>query len=301
MLKKKTTGYLSTVCREDIRGRIVVITGANSGVGYKAAEELAWLGAEIVMACRNRERAEAARAGLLESVPGAKVSIRLLDLADSASIDAFVDSVIEDGLDIYGFVNNAGVFNMPGRTTKDGHELVMGTNYLGTFRLTMRLLPYLKILGHEVRLVNTTSIAYLLGKVSFEDFFMTRNYSGLGIYSASKLCVTAWSQWLAGELGGSNVRLVLSHPGVSATPLALRALRPWARTLVSPFTGLLQSPEKCALAIPYLLTNAVEPGSLHGPGKLLGFYGRPVPNRISRKAFEIIPKLILFTRKLLGD
>ena len=127
----------------DQTGRRFVVTGANSGLGLEAAKRLAGAGASVVMAVRDTGKGETARRGILSVHPDADLEVRALDLADLSSVRAFADGIVADGrLDV--LVNNAGVMAPPKRlTTADGFELQFGTNYLGPFALTMRLLPLL--------------------------------------------------------------------------------------------------------------------------------------------------------------
>ena len=130
-LSPKTIAWLKRNADISLKGKTVVVTGANSGVGFKTAETMLYLGADVIMACRNLQRANAARDVLAAGYPGSAVSVMELDLADLSSIDAFVGEIRRRGTDIDVFVNNAGVFHQPGRKTKDGFDLVIGTNWFG--------------------------------------------------------------------------------------------------------------------------------------------------------------------------
>ena len=126
-LTTKTKKWLEKNAAISLKGKTVVVTGANSGVGYKTAETMLYLGARVILACRNPQRANEARNKLSAEYSESDVSEMLLDLADFSSIDAFVSKIKEQGIDIDVFVNNAGVLHQPCKKTKDGFELVIGT------------------------------------------------------------------------------------------------------------------------------------------------------------------------------
>lgn len=128
----------------DQHDRLAVVTGANSGTGKEAAKRLAGAGAHVVLAVRTPAKGERARDEILAAHPGARVEVRRLDLADLSSVREFTDSLATDGRPLDLLLNNAGVMNVPQRTeTADGFELQLGSNFLGPFALTVRLLPLL--------------------------------------------------------------------------------------------------------------------------------------------------------------
>ena len=130
-LSAKTEKWLARECDITLAGKTVAVTGANSGVGFKIAETALYLGAKVVLACRNAEKAESAREKLLADCPGADIRVLQLDLADLSSVDSFAETVVKEAIDIDVFVNNAGVIKRPGDKTADGLDLVIGTNYIG--------------------------------------------------------------------------------------------------------------------------------------------------------------------------
>ncbi len=211
-------------------GRRIVITGANSGIGYPAARELARAGASVVLAARDRTKAETAIARLRSEVPGAKVEVGILDLASLASVRDFAARELDRGLALDVLVNNAGVMAPPKRLeTKDGFELQFGTNVLGHFALTGLLMPAIEgaianskaELTQAPRIVFLASIAHKSGAIHFDDLQAKRSYKPMGSYQQSKLA----DLMLAFELDrrlkakGSPVLSIAAHPGVSNTNL----------------------------------------------------------------------------------
>ena len=279
MLKNKTIRYLNDHCHA-LTGKTVVVTGANSGIGFKATEELLFLGAKVIMACRNAARAEAARERLLKDYPAADIEVRLLDVASRDSIAAFAASLVADGVDVDAVVNNAGIFHIHG-TTDEGEDIVMGTNYTGTRRLAETLLPWLQGLGHAVTMTFTTSISVRIGVT--DDTADIAAMGDLRRYATSKRRLTRYALALAdAEQGsGSAVRVVLTHPGIAITAIGYKAFGERFMRVMSPLGRLLfQSPEKSALSIPLVLTNDVAPGSIYGPKGFMHGWGYPSAHRL---------------------
>ena len=301
-LSKKTKRWLSENCRVSLAGKTVVVTGANSGVGFKTAEIALLLGADVILACRNPAKAEAAKAALLRDYKGASVSYRQLDLSDLDSVKAFAAALRADAVDVHAFVNNAGAFRHPNEKTKQGFDLVLGTNYLGVYVLCEKLLPYLASLGHAVRLINTVSlICRSVKTVDYADFRSEkRRYRTLAVYGCSKLCLARYSRALAARYAETNVSVVMNHPGIAITPLGLDAFGKWARVLAVPIRPLLNSPEKSALSFAYVMSHDLPAGAIVGPDRFFGALGYPRVNRIPKQVTEGADELIAFTEKALG-
>ena len=296
-LSKKTVKWLSKNCLHSLQGKTVLITGANSGIGFKEAETMLYLGASVIMACRNPQKAAAARDALLCDYPDASITLMQLDMADFSSIDAFSKRLVDEKIDVDVFVNNAGVFHQPNQKTANGFELVLGTNYLGVYYLTERVLPYLKSLPHEVRYVNTVSIIHKIGKIRFEDFYYEKRYNNFRVYARSKLCLARYSYALAKKCLDTNVRVAMIHPGISMTPLGVNGFGGIVQRLARAFKGCFNSPEKSALALAYLMANEVTDGAIIGPNALFGGWGYPKKNRVLRKVKVGADELIAFTKK----
>ena len=298
-LSPKTIAWLKRNADISLKGKTVVVTGANSGVGFKTAETMLYLGADVIMACRNLQRANAARDVLAAGYPGSAVSVMELDLADLSSIDAFVGEIRRRGTDIDVFVNNAGVFHQPGRKTKDGFDLVIGTNWFGTYYLTEKLLPYLLSLPHEVRYVDTVSIIIKIARIGYKDFYCNMfRHSSLAKYGRSKLCLAVYSWYKAKELEGSNVQVLMNHPGIALTPLGLNAVPSWmARLGKTGLVRLFNSPEKSSLSVAYILSHPIPAGAVVGPDRCLGGWGYPRLNHTPRKVKTGAGELVAFTEK----
>lgn len=291
-LKEKTKKWLNKL-NISFEGKTVLVTGSNSGVGFKTVEESLYLGAKVIMACRNRERAEAAREELLAEYPNASIEILLLDLSDFSSIDAFAKNIIDNKIDIDIFVNNAGTFHKR-CVTKDGFENVIGTNYFGVYRLSEMIIPYLKTLPHKVYYFNTISVVHKLVKIDYKDFYCNKHYEHFNVYAKSKLCLAKYSYDLAKKLEDTNVCVYMIHPGISVTPLGANAFGSVISKLANALRGVFNSPEKSSLAMVYSLSKDLPAGSIAGPS-FLEVWGYPKSGKIRRCVKEGAEELIAFT------
>jgi NAD(P)-dependent dehydrogenase (short-subunit alcohol dehydrogenase family) len=204
----------------DQAGRVAIVTGANSGLGYISALELARNGARVVLACRSDVRGREAVARLVEEVPGAAVELRSLDMASLTSIRAFADGVQASYPAVDVLMNNAGVMAIPRRETIDGFEMQFGTNHLGHFALTGLLLPLL-LSQPDARVVTVSSAAHKPGRLHFEDIMHEHSYRRWQVYSASKLANLLFCYELQRRLAATDAPLisVAAHPGTASTNL----------------------------------------------------------------------------------
>jgi NAD(P)-dependent dehydrogenase (short-subunit alcohol dehydrogenase family) len=266
----------------DLSGTVAVVTGANSGIGFHTARELAAHGADVVLACRNLAAAHEAA----KKIP-AVTRIEHLDLSSQRSVHEFADRW-QGRLDL--LVNNAGVMTPPHhRSTEDGHELMFGTNHLGHFALTGRLLPAL-LESPRPRVVTVASIAHFRGDASVLEGNPPSTYSPERDYGNTKLANLLFARELQrrSELAGAALVSTAAHPGISATglvpdPNGMGANR-WVRA-AAPYVMpvLFQSARAGANPTLYAATVA-EPGSYTGPQWLAETRGPIGPAKLSRFA-----------------
>jgi NAD(P)-dependent dehydrogenase (short-subunit alcohol dehydrogenase family) len=255
----------------DLKGRTIIVTGANSGIGLAAARELGRAGAHVVLAVRDEARGREAAA----SIPGT-TEVRRLDLADLASVRAFADGW-ESDVDV--LVNNAGVMAVPERRTADGFEMQIGTNHLGHFALANLLLPRIRD-----RVVVIASGAHRMGAIRLDDLNWERgSYNRWRAYGQSKLANLLFTSELQRRLAaaGSDVRAVAAHPGWAATNLQshtgnlLQHVGMWIGNKL-----IAQSDERGAWPTLYAATQDVPGDSYVGPD---GFReGRGHPTLVGR-------------------
>lgn len=299
-------------------GRRAIVTGANSGIGYPTAAELARKGATVVMACRDRAKGEAAVARMRREFPGAMVEFSELDLASLDSLRAFATRELarDEPLDL--LINNAGVWAPPKRLeTKDGFELQFGTNVLGHFALTGLLLPALRraavrfeatggmVAGgsERPRVVTVASVAHKGAKLHFEDLQYRTGYVPMTSYTQSKLADLMFALEMdrrlrrsasSGSAGQPAILSVAAHPGVANTNLfqtgdvgALRkAMMRWMGQAIRAF---LNSEEQGALPTLYAATApTVESGGYFGPQSFFEWRGEVVaPAEVKPQARDL--------------
>lgn len=206
--------------RENLSGQTVIITGANSGIGFEAARKLSDKGAHVILAVRNEEKGKAAVDSILQGNGKASVEMMKLDLADLASVRYFTSAIIEKYKHLHILINNAGVMIPPYGKTKDGFELQFGSNHLGHFALTGLLLPILKKTP-ESRVVILSSIAHRGASIDFDNLAGSKGYKAMKFYGQSKLANLLFAKELDNRLKmhGIETISVACHPGISNTNL----------------------------------------------------------------------------------
>jgi len=281
----------------DQTGKLAVVTGANSGTGKETTRRLADAGARVVLAVRTIAKGEQARAEILGRHPHAQLEVRRIDLADLASVQEFADRLIAGGTPLDLLVNNAGVMAPPARmTTADGFELQMGSNYLGPFALTIRLLPLLLRAGAP-RVATMSSSAANFGRIRFQDLQWEHGrYSPARSYAQSKLADLMLTQHLAAiaEQRGWGLLSTGAHPGYTRTNLqtagaSLGRDKPSAlRTLMFSINfPPSQQVEQGAEPLLYATTSpAAVAGGYYGPGGRFGLVGPTVTARPPRRALD---------------
>ncbi len=203
-------------------GKTVLITGANSGIGFQTARELARHGAHVLMGVRDLSKGEAARKKIVAEQPGAQVELVALDIASVASIRGFAGEFSASGTRLDVLVNNAGVMALPKREqTPDGFERQFGTNHLGHFALTGLLMPAL-LAAPAPRVVTVASLAHRNGKMEWDNLQGEKSYTPWGAYNSSKLANILFARELdrRAREKGSKLLSVAVHPGVSTTNIS---------------------------------------------------------------------------------
>ena len=269
----------------DQSGRTIVITGANTGLGYEAARALSARGARVVIACRSRQKAEDAIARIEEQNGPVDVSFVPLDLGDLSSVRHCAEQLqSEEKIDV--LINNAGIMVPPYELTKDGFESQFGVNHLGPFALTGLLLEKLAETPSS-RVINTSSIAHNAGKIHFKDINAEHHYSAAARYGMSKLANLLFSYELQRRLeaAGLPVLSVACHPGIASTDLSryMPGFLARANELVQPLFNTAAAgawPTLCAA-----VSEQVVGGEYYGPANRFGTAGpakRVRSNRASR-------------------
>jgi NAD(P)-dependent dehydrogenase (short-subunit alcohol dehydrogenase family) len=276
----------------DQAGRLIVVTGANSGTGKEAARRLAAAGARVVMAVRTMAKGEQARAEILARHPGAELEVRRVDLADLESVREFADGLLAAGTPVDVLINNAGVMAPPSRmTTADGFELQFGSNYLGPFALTVRLLP-LVLAAPAPRVVTMSSGMANFGRIHFDDLQWESRYRPNLSYAQSKLADLLMTRHLAAIATERDWDLIsnAAHPGFTRTNLQTAGAslgRDKPRHTIYNSLHILPS-QGVETGTEPLLYAATSPGAVnggyYGPGAWFGLVGPTTTVRIPRSA-----------------
>ncbi|XP_016350765.1 retinol dehydrogenase 12-like [Sinocyclocheilus anshuiensis] len=228
-------GQWSSSVRLD--NKTVIITGANTGIGKETVRDLAKRGARVIMACRDLEKAEAARKELMEDSGNQNIVANKLDLSDTKSIRAFAELINKEEKQVNILINNAGIMMCPYSKTADGFEMQFGVNHLGHFLLTYLLLDLLKKSAPS-RIINVASVAHTWGSIHLDDINSEKGYSPRRAYGQSKLANILCTRSLAKRLQGSGVTVYSLHPGVVQSELFRNLSKPVqiAVKVFSPFT-----------------------------------------------------------------
>ena len=289
----------------DQSGKLAVVTGANSGTGKEAATRLAGAGAHVVLAVRNLDKGATARDEILAIHPDARLDVLRIDLADLASVGEFADGLIADGTPVDLLLNNAGVMTPPSRfTTTDGFELQMGSNFLGPFALTVRLLPLL-LAAKQPRVTTMSSTMGNLGSIRWDDPQWERRYSTVLAYAQSKLADLMFAKQLAviAQDRGWQLMSNAAHPGYTRTNLQTAGaslgrdgLSPFARVVYAFDFLPKQNPDQGAEPLLYGATSPdAVAGAYYGPGHWFGLVGPTVTVRPPRKATDAAANARLWT------
>jgi NAD(P)-dependent dehydrogenase (short-subunit alcohol dehydrogenase family) len=270
----------------DLGGVRALVTGANSGLGLHTGLELARKGARVVLAVRDEARGAEAAEHIRAQVPGARLDVGRLDLADLSSVRAFAAPFRARGERLDLLVNNAGIMAIPRRITADGFETQLATNHLGHFALTGLVLPALLaggLRGGPARVVTVSSTLHRRGQLRRDDLMGERSYSPFGAYGQSKLANLLFMRELQRRADAAGVGLMslAAHPGYAATNLQAagpRMMRSRVREVVSRAMNLVLAQSASQGAWPTLRA-ATDPdargGNYYGPGGLAEQRGHP--------------------------
>ncbi|MFD9366801.1 oxidoreductase [Streptomyces sp. NPDC060020] len=273
----------------DQSGRTAVVTGANSGIGYVTARELARHGASVVLACRSAARGRAALVRLRAEVPGAEAEFMELDLADLASVREFATAYGQRHAALDLLVNNAGVMALPYGRTADGFETQFGVNHLGHFALSGLLLPRLRQAAPGARIVNVSSGFHVLGRIDVEGGGLDalsgeQGYRRWVAYGRSKTANLLFTHELARRFtaAGSTITAAAAHPGYASSNLhsgASKVEGPSLNSRVAAFGNAVLAQPTASGALPTLHA-ATAPGVRQDAfiGPRFGWRGAPAPS-----------------------
>lgn len=283
-----------------LSGKTVVVTGATGGLGYETAMALAGAGAIVILTGRDDAKGLRAIEGICERFPDALIAYEHLDLASLSSVADFARRFAAENERLDLLVNNAGVMALPKRRqTEDGFEMQLGTNYLGHYALTARLLPQLRHAGGP-RIVNLSSLAHRSGAINFDDLQGKYSYRPWRAYCQSKLAMLMFALELQRRslAAGWGLTSVAAHPGYARTDLiangpGIKTVQGRVGRLLQPWIS--QSAAEGALPTLFAATSPdVEPGGYYGPNGFYELRGSPGPARIMPRAKDLAAAAMLW-------
>lgn len=258
----------------DQKGKVVIVTGSSSGIGYEAARVIANKGAEVIIAVRSLDKGEAAAQKIRSQYKDADVKVMKLDLADLSSVKTFAEEFRSKYSRLDRLINNAGVMIPPYSRTKDGFELQFGTNHLGHFALTGQLSEILAATP-DSRVVNVASGAHKFGKIDFDDLtWEKRGYTAWRAYGMSKIANLYFTYELNRRLKAAGIGTIATaaHPGYTATELQ--------RTMPLAFLGNTLLAQGISMGTLPTLRAAYDKdamgGEYYGPNGFMEMWGYPV-------------------------
>lgn len=257
MADQQLYSEIKSIPRGISEGQVMLVTGANSGMGLATSAALAAAGAEVIMLCRNGSRGKAAYDQARSLSGSEKIHLMLADLSNFDSITAFSRAFCErfDRLDA--LVNNAGVIVLDRQQTKQGFELQFGVNHLGHFLLTLQLSSLL-LATDSSRLVTVSSGAHKVGRIHFDNINLSKHYNVIRSYGQSKLANVLFVQEFTSRIAGRNISAASCHPGAVATQMGIDRQTGFGRGLTSLLKPFFRTPSEGAATAVQL--------ALHGPG-----------------------------------
>lgn len=268
----------------DLKGKVIIVTGATSGLGKEATRILTQKNATVVMAVRNTKKAEAVAQEIKKQHPNAQIDIKEMDLSSLASVKLFANNVLKnyDQLDV--LINNAGIMACPFDKTQDGYEIQMGTNHLGHFALTGLLMPLLET-TKNARIVATSSLGHRMGHIDFDDInWEKRKYNSSKAYADSKLANLYFTYALANKFNSEkkDIKVTVAHPGWTRTDLQKHS---WYMRMLNPLFS--QGPDQGVLPT---LRAAFDPnansGDYFGPSRFFEMHGSPIVVKSNERSHD---------------
>lgn len=290
-----------------LKGKTIIVTGGNSGLGYQAVRAFASKGGQVIMACRSASRGEEARKQIVAEFKTADITVMNLDLNDLSSVKAFVQEFKKSHQQLHVLLNNAGIMMTPYGKSKDGIESQQATNHFAHFALTGLLMDIIRKTP-KARVVNVSSIAHRQGKMDFSNLLYEngKDYSPMKAYGRSKLENLLFTYQLQKYFEAQKIDAiaVVAHPGVSNTNLFNNMGAKWMMTILKPLVGMFVQPASMG-ALPEIraaVDASVKGGEYYGPDGNREMKGYPVVVQPDKSTFnkEDAPKLWKFSEEITG-
>lgn len=290
-----------------LTGKVIIVTGGNSGLGLEAIKAFSANGAEVIMACRNLEKGEIAKTEILKQFKEAQVVVMQLDLTSLESIKTFTQNFKSHYKQLDVLLNNAGIMTTPYQLTKDGFEGQIGTNHLGHYALTGQLIELIKKTPKS-RIVNISSSAHKWGKIDFDNLLFEngKGYTPMKAYSTSKLSNLLFTYELQRKFDAAGVHsmALAAHPGISQTNLFRHMEGKLIFKIMQPIMGLMVQKANMG-ALPGIRASVdiyVKGAEYYGPKDMFESKGYPVKVTSNEDSYnvEYAKKLWDISEKLTG-
>ncbi len=300
-MNKKALKWLRKNINSNFEGKTIVITGANSGIGFEVSRYCAYYKMNVIMTVRSLERGQIAKDKIISEFPEAKLDLRLLDVSKEGSIKEFANYITDNNIDIDVFYHNAGVYNIPYQVLDNGVELTTMTNFYGPLMLHSLLKDYFHKLNHEVKVIFTSSIAAKLVKLELEDLKSEPVKKNFHRYSASKKLDAFLMRYLLLH-DQNNIKYLLVHPGLSGTSLFNKAFK--SKFFVKVVNGFMKifsnPPWKSALSTIKVMEEDINNGDFYGPSIIYDALGYPKKRSFIKYDDSLVNKTIDEATKICG-
>ena len=300
MMNKKVVKYINKLELDNVKGKTILITGGNSGIGYVSSRYACYLGMKVIIACRNISKGQEALNKLKEEFPNNDIRLMQVDMSEEQSLINFVKRIKEDHIDIDVFYHNAGIFRLPYQL-KENKELIVSTNYYGPYILMSLLLDYLHSLKHEVKVVFTSSVAAIRATNNVMMLTPNESLSSNTRYCNSKLLDAYLFKYLL-DNDKSNIKYYLVHPGVTATPLFSKTYKnKLLVALINASFKMMGNPLwKSSLSILKVLSSDNENGAFYGPSHMLNWRGYPQKCTFLNRSYLFVDEIINKSEQITG-
>ncbi|MCC5945332.1 MAG: SDR family NAD(P)-dependent oxidoreductase [Bernardetiaceae bacterium] len=268
----------------DLKGKVVIITGATSGLGKEATKVLAQKNATVIMAVRNTKKGKVVAQEIKNTTLQAKIDIKAMDLSSLESVKCFAKDVLSSYKHLDVLINNAGIMACPYDKTKDDFEIQMGTNHLGHFALTGLLMPLLEQ-TKNARIVATSSLGHRVGNINFDDInWEKRKYNSSQAYADSKLANLYFAYHLAEKLKAKNkdIKVTAAHPGWTRTDLQKHS---WYMRMLNPLFS--QGTDQGVLpTLRAAFDEKAQSGDYYGPSRFFEMHGSPIVVKSNARSLD---------------
>lgn len=285
IMNKKYLHWLEKNINESFNGKTIFISGGHSGIGYEVSRYALYYKMNVIWGSRDIVKANKIKENLLNEFPDGQILILKLDLADFTSIKHFVNEVSKNQIVFDYFYNNAGVYRMDKSLTKDGLDITIGTNFIGTYYLNKLMIEYFIESHQQVKFLFTTSILAYRYKINYNDFFLEEKYNKIKAYCYSKRLTIHMTKYLREKYPNFVFNLV--HPGSTYTPLINKGYKNnFVKKAGKCFMKILfHSPSKAALSTLYSLSDK-NINNMVCPRGLMNLSGYPKIKKVKKSLYE---------------